>query len=108
MEKTSEGPVGVGTLGIEARRFVMKMPQHFEVTGFETPSRFALRNLSGPFEVDREYRIEPDGKGTKVTFHVRMIPKGPMKVLFPLIRSTIERQIRTNIARMGSVLDENM
>jgi hypothetical protein len=41
-----------------------------------------------------------------VTFTFRMRPRAfPMTVLFPLMRKTIERQVRANIERLGRVLD---
>jgi hypothetical protein len=108
VERTSPGPVGKGSTGVETRRFMGgKQRAGFEITEFERPSRFAFRNTSGPFELDRAYTLEPRGAGAGITFVFRMAPKAfPFTLLFPLIRGTIAKQVRSNIERLGGLLDE--
>lgn len=77
----------------------------FEITEFDQPSRFALRNTSGPFELDRAYTFEPDDAGTSVTFVFRMAPRAfPFTVLFPMIRGAIAK-VGSNIERLRGLLD---
>jgi hypothetical protein len=53
MVKDTPGPVAVGARGREMRRFLGRQVAEIEVTAFEPPARFALRNRSGPFDLDR-------------------------------------------------------
>jgi hypothetical protein len=66
VERTSAGPVGKGSTGVEIRRFMGgKQRASFEITEFERPSWFAFRNTSGPFELDRANTFERDGAGPR-------------------------------------------
>lgn len=104
MEKLTAGPVRVGTRGVETRRFVTRQSAQFEVTEFDRPTRFAFRNTSGPFSLDRTYTLGTDDNGTRLAFEFVMTPRGAMRLPFPLLRSTIERQVRANIARIPTLL----
>jgi hypothetical protein len=106
MVKDSPGPVGAGTRGRETRRFLGRQVVQVEITEFARPGRFGLRNLDGPFELDRGYTFEPTPDGTLIRFTFRMRPRPlPLRLLFPLLAPTIARQVRTNIARLGTVLE---
>jgi hypothetical protein len=97
-------PIQKGTRGLEVRSFGGKQSAEFEVTELERQQRFAFRNTTGPFELNRVYTFEPDGGATRLTFSFQMAPKGAMKVLFPLFRGTIRRQVETNIGRLVQLL----
>jgi len=106
MVKDTPGPVAVGARGREIRRFMGKQVAAVEVTGFEPPTRFAFRNLSGPFELDRAFSFEPVAGGTHLRFSFRMRPRPlPLRWIFPLLRPTIARQVHANIERLGQLLD---
>lgn len=105
MEQTTSGPVGKGTRGLETRRFVTRQSAEFEVTEFEKPGRFALHNTTGPFAIDRSYSITPDTDGVLLAFEFDMAPKGVMRLPFPLLKGTIERQVRANIARIPALVE---
>jgi hypothetical protein len=105
MEKTTDGPIGAGTRGVETRRFLGKQRAAFEIDEYVAPVRFEFRNTSGPFAVERSYVVEPDPAGARLTFTFRMAPTGPTKLIFPLLRRGIERQVRANIARIPRLLE---
>jgi hypothetical protein len=106
MVKDTPGPVAVGARGREIRRFLGRQVAEVEVTAFEPPSRFALRNRSGPFELDRAFSFEPVNGGTGIRFSFRMRPRPlPLRLAFPLLRRPIARQVHANIARLGQLLD---
>lgn len=106
MEQLTSGSIGKGTLGVETRRFVARQHAEFEVTEFRAPTVFALRNTTGPFSLDRAYALSPDNDGTRLAFEFAMSPRGVMRLPFPLLRSTIERQVRANIARIPALLEK--
>jgi hypothetical protein len=107
VERTSAGPVGKGATGVETRRFLgQKQRAAFEITEFDAPSRFAFRNTSGPFALERAYTFEPIDDGTAIMFTFRMAPRAfPLTLLFPLIRGKIAKQVASNIERLRGALD---
>jgi hypothetical protein len=105
MVKDGAGPVAVGTRGRETRRFLGRQVVQVEITELARPGRFALRNVDGPFELDRGYTFEPVPGGTLIRFTFRMRPRPlPLRLLFPLLAPTIARQVRTNIGRLSDLL----
>jgi hypothetical protein len=109
IEDASPGPIGTGSTAVEVRRFAGRMQRAaFEITEFEPPRRFAFRNTSGPFDLDRAYTFEPVwGDATEIRFVFRIAPRAfPFTVLFPLIRGTIARQVRANIHRLRDLLED--
>ena len=42
----------------------------YEVTAYEPPRRFAFRTVAGPVRPIGEFRLEPAGEGTAVTFQL--------------------------------------
>jgi hypothetical protein len=105
MEQLTEGPVATGTRGVETRRFMGKQKAEFQVTEFEPSRHFAFENTSGPFEVSRSYTLTEVEDGTRLSFRFVMAPKGPAKLMFPLVRGTIERQVGENIARIPALVE---
>jgi hypothetical protein len=106
MEALAPGPVGVGTRGVETRSFGGQQRAEFEVTQFDAPRSFWFRNLTGPFDVERSYVFTAVDAGTTLTFRFAMAPRGPMKIVFPLLRRTISGQVRANIARIPGLVTE--
>jgi hypothetical protein len=104
MKRLTRGAIALGTRGKEIRRAFGKRTTAFKVTAFDRPVRFAIRNTSGPFDLEREYRFTAEGPITRVRLHFKMKPHGPMRLLFPWIRRTIEGQVRTNMARLPRVV----
>ena len=98
-------PPQAGTRGVEVRAFGGKQRAEFEVTEVDRGRYFAFRNTSGPFALERSYTFAPVERGTRVAFSFRMLPKGAMKFVFPLLRGTVREQVRTNIARLARLLD---
>lgn len=107
MRLLSGAKLGMGAVGEEGRRFAGRTQRtRFEVAAFERPSRFAISDLNGPFALDRVYTFHPHDSGcTRVEFRFTMSPRGPMRLLFPLLRHKIEGQVRENIARLPAAVE---
>ncbi|HVT64084.1 MAG TPA: SRPBCC family protein [Mycobacteriales bacterium] len=104
MANLTGGAVRLGTAGIETRRFLGRQHARFEVTEFVAPKRFAFRNVSGPFHLERSYTLEPEAGGTAITFSFEMQRKPAAKPLFLLARRQIEAQVVANIDRLAALL----
>jgi hypothetical protein len=106
MRLLTDEPMGVGVVGEEGRKMGPRVQRtRFRVTAFEPPRQFAITDLNGPFALDRSYAFEPDAAGTRVSFRFTMRPKGPMRLLFPLLRNQIEAQVKANIDRLPEAVE---
>jgi hypothetical protein len=104
MRKLTAGGMGEGTEGVEVRRFGGKQEAAFVVREFRPATRFSFDNTSGPFELKRSYSFHPSNGRTRIEFRFIMAPKGVMRLLFPLLRTVIAGQVRTNIGRLAELL----
>ena len=84
-EKTSDGPIGVGTRGREARKEGRRESTYeFEVTAFDENKSVAFETTSGPAQFSSTYTFDGTDGETSVT----MQPKLQMKGLDGLAYST--------------------
>ena len=70
-EMTADGPPGVGRRihQVVAGPGGRGIAADIEVTGYEPPTRYAFRTVSGPVRPTGEYRLAPSGaSGTTVAF----------------------------------------
>jgi hypothetical protein len=104
LRRLSGGPVAEGTRGLEVRNFGGRQAAEFVVTRLEPQRAFAFSNTTGPFALERSYAFSPEGTGCRFTFRFEMRPRGPMVLLFPLLRRTIARQVEENIDRLCALL----
>ncbi|HEY4606304.1 MAG TPA: SRPBCC family protein, partial [Acidimicrobiia bacterium] len=75
-EKTSDGPVGVGTTYRQVRTLPSWSEESFEVTIYEPHRSLGLTGTLGPFVAELEYHLEPFELGTRVTNEVELRPRG--------------------------------
>lgn len=103
IEKTTSGPLGVGT------KFLAKWKQSkfipVECTAFDRPHSWTYHN-GGPLEVLFQGRVEPRGKSTS-TLHVRFeaTPHGGLRLFFPILWRILRKQEQANMARLKQVLE---
>jgi hypothetical protein len=107
MQKTSEGPVGLGTTGLEERRFGRSLVKsEIQVTAFEPDRRFGYATTSGPMRQQAEIAIEEHDGGARLRVHIRLVPASlSTRVLEPLFRPTVARNIRDHVERMRIAID---
>jgi hypothetical protein len=107
MRKTSDGPVGVGTTGIEERRFGRsRQKAAFKVTEFEPDRRFAWESTSGPAHQEADLTIEERPGGARVHAHVRLTPASVgARLTMPLMRSMLDRNLRIHAEGVRTAID---
>ena len=107
MRKTSDGPVGVGTTGIEERRFGRsRQKAAFKVTEFEPDRRFAWESTSGPAHQQADLTIEGRPGGARVHAHVRLVPASlGARLIMSLMRSMLDRNLRAHTEGLRKALD---
>jgi hypothetical protein len=106
MIKHTKGPVAKGTKGSEVRKFAGKQIKlDFEVTDFEAPAVFNLKNTSGPFYLERNYSLEPTPDGVKVVLVFDIRPKNlPVRLIFPLMSKKFRDSVSRNIQTLAKLL----
>jgi hypothetical protein len=107
MTKTTDGPVGSGTTGLEGRRFgPWRIVSDIAVTSFEPDRRFGFETTKGPMSERLECTIEARPGGSRVRVHMRLAAVSlPLRIIEPLMRPAFARNLQANTERMRRALD---
>jgi hypothetical protein len=107
MIRDDDGPVGLGTTGREVRSVPgNNVVSAVQVTRFEPDRRFGFRTTSGPMLEVVDWAIEATPAGSRVTMALAFTPLArSMRVLAPLLRRVIPRNVRANTERLRAALD---
>jgi uncharacterized protein YndB with AHSA1/START domain len=76
-----------------------------EVSEFEPDSRFGLQMLEGKLLVHGLMTLAPAGSGTRMAFRAYGQPTGVLKLLKPILRSTLKRQFAAHCATLKQQLE---
>ena len=106
-EKTSEGPVGVGTTFRDTSKFLgRRIESDYEVTENEPPNRQCMRITSGPIPGSGCYLLEPtDGGSTRFTQNFEADVGGFFRLAEPLVGRAIRRQMEADMATLKDLLE---
>lgn len=90
-EMTSAGPIGQGSKFIAINR-----GQKLEstITTFDRPELLEFSTAGKAFDVAGTFRFEEAGAGTGLVIELDPHPKGIMKLLFPVLKPMIRRDLR--------------
>jgi len=103
VEKTSTGPIGVGTT------FVGKMKRigrsESEIVKLERPYHCAVVDRSRGGEGTFDFRFTPQNGGTRVSVVMRMQPRGPMRLLEPLMGRMLKSMLADLPEKMQRGID---
>jgi uncharacterized protein YndB with AHSA1/START domain len=91
VEKTSAGPVGVGTTYAGKMRRVGQI--RTEIVALDRPHSFSTVERSRGAEGMFEFRFTPHDGGTRMQVSVRLQPHGPMRLLEPLMRRLVPKML---------------
>jgi uncharacterized protein YndB with AHSA1/START domain len=105
-EKTSPGPVGVGTTYHQLRSIPRRSEEGFQVTAFEPTSHLEVHGDMGPFTATIGYLLEPTGDGTRLTNTVNLQPaSGGLRLLAPLATSRVKTAVAANLDTLRQLLE---
>ena len=100
---TTPGPVGVGS---RFRGIYDRMgPMEYEVREFDSPRYASVRGNARMFAWDSTFTFTPGPDGTRVDCTMDPQPKGPLRILKPLMAGTIEKQMKRGLASLTSTLE---
>lgn len=91
-EKTSDGPVGVGsTFHLVSNFRGREVPVTYEITEYEPISRFVIVGTNKNFTGTDEIVISPSGEGTRVDYTADFRMKGIAKLFEPFLGGVFEK-----------------
>jgi hypothetical protein len=85
-EKITDGPIGVGTrFGATARSGRRVVEMLIELTEYDRPRRLRSRTTMSSIDVDGGLTFAPLGTATRMSWDWEVSPRGPMRLLGPLV-----------------------
>ena len=106
VEKTSEGPLGVGTTFRDVARLMgRRFETQSEVTDYVPNRLYARRVTTGPFPAAVRIEFEPVDKGTRVRLISTAEARGFLKLAEPLLRMNTERQLKDGMDRLKAIME---
>lgn len=105
--KTTEGPVGMGTIWHTRFKPAMGISEaDMEVVSFEPNRVLAMKGEVGPMHPTLTYRFEPAAGGTKFTRRVQITVSGWMKLMQPMMGMMLPKQNQGFLANLKRVLEQ--
>jgi hypothetical protein len=106
VEQTSPGPMGIGTT-LKGVYKVMgsRMPWTSKVTEYEMNKKCGENISSGNMTSSELLTFDPTVVGTKFTMIYDMKVGGLLKILSPLMTSTMRKQNKVNFAKLKEILE---
>lgn len=100
VEMLTQGPVGVGTRFRETRQmFGKQATETMEVTAFEPGRSYVLGCENHGCRYSSEIRVEPDGKGSKLTMHFAATPLTRMAKVMAFLMKPMIRSVAKHVAK---------
>jgi uncharacterized protein YndB with AHSA1/START domain len=105
-ERLDHGPLGTGSkvrqvLDVSGRRIDVEL----EVTRYEPPAAAQTRFSTNGIDVVSDYRLEPDGAGTRLTQSVEAKPASlSARLLVPVVQPRLERKLTEDLEQLVQVL----
>jgi uncharacterized protein YndB with AHSA1/START domain len=95
VEQLTDGPPRLGTRVRERTKPPggKEFEQIVEFTEFDRPRRVHVHIIEGPYPVDGTWSFEPAGGGTRVHFVAEGQLRGVMRVLQPVVKLIMARQM---------------
>jgi len=105
MEQLTEGPLRAGSRFREVRRLGRRETEiQGEITAFEPNKRFETKTLTKP-QVTVSYSFEAEAGGTLLKHKFVMLTSGLMRLLEPLIASSIKKESELDFETLKRVLE---
>jgi len=105
-EKTSDGPVGMGTTGTYVQKVMgREVSNDVVVTVFEPPKRFGAKTTSGPVQFEFLVTFEEMGGGTHLNMHMQGEAGGFFKVAEGLVKNELEKSFDSDLQKLKEILE---
>ena len=104
-ETLTEGPLRAGSRFREIRRINNKEEEiQGEITALEPNRRLETRTLSKP-HATVSYALDPDQGGTRLQYKFVLVTSGLMRLLEPMIASSIKKDTQADFETLKRILE---
>ena len=105
MEYETSGPIAVGTRTRETMRSLgTKVVTIAEVTEYSA-IRTAFKSVSGPIPCSGSREFVTTPTGTRFTYTLTLRPAGGLRLLEPVVKTLLTRQVRADVRRLKQRLE---
>jgi uncharacterized membrane protein len=105
VNKTSDGPVGVGTTWRGVGKFLgNRIEVEIEETEYE-PNQKITQKSTSPFPVNQQMTFENVDGGTRLNVNFEAEPGGFFKLAEPVFKSMAKRGIETDLANLKDLME---
>ena len=101
--KSGQGRGAIYEQGVKGP-FGRRVPADYEITAYEPDRRLGFRAIAGPVRPQGSYDLMPVAGGTRVTFALSCTPRGPSKLMTPLVAKTMRSEV-AQLDRLRTVLE---
>jgi uncharacterized membrane protein len=106
VQHASPGKPGQGDKFTPVHQFVgRRFEEHVEVTAFERNRRILHRSTGGPMPLEVSYIFGEVPRGTRVTVGMDAKPEGFFKLIGPVFKVAVKRQIRNDLRTLKGLLE---
>jgi uncharacterized protein YndB with AHSA1/START domain len=102
--KSGQGRGAIYEQGIKGP-FGRRVPADYEITAYDPDRRIGFRAIAGPVRPEGSYELAPIDAGTRVTFTLRCTPRGPAKLMTPMVAKTMRSEV-AQLDRLREVLED--
>ena len=103
IESTTEGPIGIGT-GFKAV-YRKQGSMSFHITEYDRPSHWAMAGTAPGVHFTFTSDMEDAPGGTRVHSRAEFDAKGPMKLLMPVMKNMMKKQMLDSQANLKAYLE---
>lgn len=105
-EKTSDGPIGVGTTWRTVSRFLgRRIESESEFTEYELNRKLGFKSKSGPIQFESRMTFERVEGGTRINTKFEAEIGGFFKLAEPLVMSMGKRQLEGDLANLKDLME---
>ena len=105
-EQITEGPLHTGSRFREVRRMGKRESEiQGEITAFEPNKRLETKTVSKP-QAMVSYSLDPEPNGTRLKYKFVLITTGLMRLLEPLIASSIKKDTEADFETLKHILED--
>ncbi|MDJ0355707.1 SRPBCC family protein [Paenarthrobacter sp. PH39-S1] len=108
VQKTTEGPIGVGTTHVFERKLMGRKTTATNVyTQYSPDDIVAFKSTSGPVQFHASYTTTAGGSGTKLTCRMEIESgRGLSGLMLPLIAMSINKEMKANLLTLKALLED--
>lgn len=104
-QKTSDGPVRVGTTYRQVRALPSRSEETLHVTELEPDRRFVVHGRLGPFEGTLTYEFEDVGGRTRLTNKADIEGRGIKRLAAPIVSGRVRDAVTANLETLKRLLE---